>query len=103
MRFALRVLEARARNIAALPHAERLSKPVYEFIDQRLLSYWISKGYTEADYRLGGQDWDAGSAEFDDSPPDSSRMGSILSHLPSISSSGSHWSLTRLWAGGRSG
>ena len=101
MRFALRVLEARARSITTLPHAERLTNPVYDYIDQRLLSYWVSKGYTEAEYRNGAQDWETGSTEFDDSPPDASRMSSMLPQLPSLTATGSNWTLTRWWSGGR--
>lgn len=73
MRFALRVLEARARNVASLPHAHRLSNPVYEWIDSRLVSYWASKGYSEQEYRRGrpltDDDFDTQSVDFDESPP----------------------------------
>lgn len=93
MRFALRVIEARARNMDGLPrHAERLKKDsVYAWMDERLMSYWKSKGFSE-DEVLNAELDEAGSEdEFDaayiPSPPSKSSLIALLT--PSSPSAGS--------------
>jgi hypothetical protein len=87
MRFALRVIESKARIIETLPHAQRMAEnPVYQWIDDRLASYWVSKGYSEADYRTGMEDLDdSASADFKDERPEPPARSSLLALLPSLS------------------
>lgn len=90
MRFALRVLEARARDIDALPHAERLGDPVYGWIDSRLVAYWGVRGFSEDEVRAGeaadddGDDASSGGFDPDTAPAPPSRSSLIRLLTPSV-------------------
>lgn len=91
MRFSLRVLEARARKIEALPHAERLERSVYEWIDNRLLSFWASKGYSVEDVRkaddaICGDETASDDIDVNAPPPVPSSSALFAALTPSLSS-----------------
>lgn len=83
MRFALRMLEAKACNIESLPHANRLSNPVYEWIENRLLSYWQTKDSTDQQHSESNtsrnEDIARRSFDFDESTPEPPSKFAILS------------------------